>query len=101
MNISARVAARLAASPFQPMGWIVGVTSRIYGWTVDRRREARIRDLRLRMQVAYNVRDHVSVANIGRQLFAECDARSPAQFARMERRALSAMDEHMREALGK
>jgi hypothetical protein len=101
LNISARAIARLATSPFQPIGWIVGVMSKAHGWTVDRRREVRIRDLRIRMQVAYNVRDLASVANLGRQIFAECDARSPAQFARMERRALAAMDEHMREALGR
>jgi hypothetical protein len=67
----------------------------------DRAREVRIRDLRLRMQVSYNARDHLSVAHLGRKLFAECDARSARQCARMTRRRIAAMDEHMREALGK
>lgn len=82
--------------PFQPIGWIVSVMSRIYGWTVDRRREVRIRDLRLRMSVAYAVRDHLSVAAIGREMFAECDARSPAQVRRMEKRLFDSLDPHAR-----
>lgn len=80
---------------------VVSVASRFRDWKADRRREVRIRDLRTRMSVAFAARDHISVAHLGRLMFAECDARSPRAVARLERRCLAAMDEHMREALGK
>ena len=79
-----------------PTSGDVSVTSRFWTfvtgpWT-DHRRELRIRDLRVRMQVAFDTRDHISVQHLGRELFAECDARSPRQVARMEKRIIDRMD---------
>jgi hypothetical protein len=80
---------------------LVSVASWICGWAVDRQREVRISDLQHRIRIAFANRDEARVRTLARDMFAECDARSPRQKARMERRALRLMDEHARVGLGR
>jgi len=56
------------------------------GWQriTDWRRERRIRALRARVVSACDAGENDRACRLARELFAECDARSPAQLARME-----------------
>ena len=78
----------------------VSVTSQFWGfvtglWT-DWRREVRIRELRFDISVAHAYGRTHDVRRIAERVFAECDARSPRQVARMEKRILDRMDAHSR-----
>ena len=70
-------------------------------WVDDRKREQRIRDLRFDLSVAHICGHFGTVNRIAKEMFAECDARSPRQVARMEKRFLESLDPHARAAIGK
>jgi hypothetical protein len=63
---------------------------------VDWRREGRIRALRIDFTAAYESGCKQAIRRAAHALFAECDARSPGQVARMERALLDRMDPHAR-----
>ena len=101
MNISASARLLRIFPPAKHAVRLVSVASAIRGWAVDRKREARIRELRARISAAFAVRDELSVRHLAREMFAECDARSERVKARMERRLLDSLDPHARQVLGK
>jgi hypothetical protein len=89
------------AAHLNPIVGFVSVMSWFRGSAVDWRREVRIRELRLRVSRAFVARDEAGVRLAARELFAECDKRSPRAQARLERRVLDSLDPHARAALEK
>jgi hypothetical protein len=62
-------------------------------------RERRIRAIRLQIRDAYEAADKPAICRLAHALFAECDARSAGQVARMERRLFDSLDPHARAVL--
>jgi hypothetical protein len=71
------------------------IQQRIADW----RRERRIRALRLAVSAAYATGCKATLRRAAHALFAECDARSAGQVARMERRLFDSLDPHARAVL--
>jgi HPt (histidine-containing phosphotransfer) domain-containing protein len=62
-------------------------------------RERRIHAIRQQIRDAYEAGDKAGVTRHAHALLAECDARSPGEVARMERRLLDSLDPHARAVL--
>jgi hypothetical protein len=81
---------------YQVLRIVFGVVrQRIADW----RRERRIHAIRQHIRDAYEAGDKTGVTRHAHALFAECDARSAGQVARMERRLLDSLDPHARAVL--
>lgn len=95
LNFASRVLRR-GRPQFHPIRACVSVASWLRDWTADRQREVRISDLQHRIRLAFAARNERRVRELAHEMFAECDARSDRQKARMERRIRNSLDPHAR-----